>query len=165
MSACTFVQSNVEESTPLVTAESRKTTREDVRIIGTSLHFINDLLRDALDMQRAECRELKVKLAPVDILKDIFEPVVSILYQRDSEVTIEHNCPENLVVQSDCLRLKQSKWQLPVNYDLTNRGLTPILLVILNLARNSCKFVTKGFVRLRAVVAEGEVILFVEDSG
>ena len=39
------------------------------------------------------------------------------------------------------------------------------MLVILNLARNSCKFVTKGFVRLRAIVADGVVVLSVEDSG
>ena len=110
MSACTFVQSSVEESAPLVTEESRKSTREDVRIIRTSLHFINDLLRDTLDMQRAECKELKVKMAPVDILKDVFEPVVSILYQRDNAITVELDCPYNLVVLSDRLRLKQSKW-------------------------------------------------------
>lgn len=55
-------------------------------------------------------------------------------------------CPQNLVVSTDHMRLKQ---------------------IILNLARNSSKFVEKGFVRLRAEIREdsGSVRIFVEDSG
>ena len=37
--------------------------------------------------------------------------------------------------------------------------------IALNLGRNSVKFVTKGFVRIRAQVVDGSVVVFVEDSG
>jgi signal transduction histidine kinase len=37
--------------------------------------------------------------------------------------------------------------------------------VCLNLARNSVKFIDKGFIRLRAEVIDNEVHVFIEDSG
>lgn len=60
------------------------------------------------------------------------------------EIVVE--CPDNLVVMSDRLRLKQ---------------------VILNLGRNSAKFLEEGqgFIRLKAAVVNGHVQLSVEDSG
>jgi len=53
MSACSFVKSAVNEEAPLIAEESRKETREDVEIIDNSLRFVNDLLRNMLDMHRA----------------------------------------------------------------------------------------------------------------
>ena len=74
----------------------------------------------------------------------MLEPVAAVLYLRGNEVQTEIDCPENLVVLSDRLRLKQ---------------------LVLNLSANSLKFVERGFIRLRAVVEEGSVILSCEDSG
>lgn len=55
------------------------------------------------------------------------------------------DCPENLFVMTDPIRLKQ---------------------VILNLVRNSSRFVGHGFIRMRAdVVDNSQVQLYVEDSG
>eukprot|EP00536_Pseudo-nitzschia_multiseries_P016075 jgi/Psemu1/263396/estExt_Genewise1Plus.C_10150025 len=79
----------------------------------------------------------------------------------DSKVQIIVDCPENVTVETDILRLKQ---------------------VILNLSRNSVKFVNEGFIRLRAEVVElndddddltnsssnfakSVVRIYVEDSG
>jgi CheY-like chemotaxis protein len=66
------------------------------------------------------------------------------LHQRGGKIQVIVDCPENLVVDSDRLRLKQT---------------------ILNLGRNSAKFVEEGFIRLRALVVDDHVHLFVEDSG
>jgi K+-sensing histidine kinase KdpD len=144
MSACSFVKNAVNESEPLITEESRVTVREDVDIIENSLHFVNDLLRNMLDMHRAASKQLKVNLVPSDILHDILEPVESILYQRRGEVNVFIECPPNLFAITDRLRLKQ---------------------IMLNLGRNSSKFVEKGFIRLRAEVVDNSVRLIVEDSG
>ena len=59
-------------------------------------------------------------------------------------VEIVTDCPPNLIVETDRLRLKQ---------------------IVCNLATNSTKFVNNGFIRLRAETCEGSVVLYVEDSG
>jgi len=79
-----------------------------------------------------------------DILKDVFEPVASMIYVRDAGFKILFDCPEGLVVRVDRLRLQQ---------------------VILNLSRNAAKFLVEGFLKLRANVRNGSVHLYVEDSG
>ena len=120
--------------------------RDDVRIIDNSLLFINELLRNMLDLSRASTRQgIGIKLSPADLKRDVFDPVASMLYQRGANFTVEVDCPEDLVINTDPLRLKQ---------------------IVINLARNSVKFVSKGFVRLRAQVdLDRMVTVFVEDSG
>jgi signal transduction histidine kinase len=66
------------------------------------------------------------------------------LYQRDGGVDVTVDCPKNLIIATDCLRLKQ---------------------IMLNLGRNSTKFVHSGFIRFRAAVVDGVVEVYVEDSG
>lgn len=146
ISACSFVSAAVNESEPLKDAASRQSTREDVTIIDTSLNFINDLLRNMLDMHRASRKQISVEFTPVDLLRDVLEPVANMLYQRGANYEVLLDCPEDLIVMSDRLRLKQT---------------------ILNLARNAAKFVERGFIRLRAEVGPecGQVYLYIEDSG
>ena len=79
--------------------------QEDVKIIGSSLSFIDDFLRSMLDIHASAANKLEIHWAPADLLTDVLEPVRSILHQRDVDVTVY--CPENLVVMTDCLRLKQ----------------------------------------------------------
>jgi signal transduction histidine kinase/CheY-like chemotaxis protein len=144
ISATSFVSSVVSEANPLSTAEARQSAREDVRIIEASLHFINDLLRNMLDMHRASSNQLKIEMAHADLLRDVLEPVASMLYHRCDDFKVLLDCPKNLVVMTDRLRLKQ---------------------IVLNLGQNAAKFVEKGFVRLRADVVDGLVQVYVEDSG
>jgi CheY-like chemotaxis protein len=67
------------------------------------------------------------------------------LYHRDALFKVEVDCPDNLILSVDRLRLKQ---------------------VVLNLARNSTKFVDKGFVRLSADTRDSSgLCICVEDSG
>jgi signal transduction histidine kinase len=83
-------------------------------------------------------------MTPTDLLHDVLEPVGGMLHQRHGKVKVVVNCPKNLVIMTDRLRLKQ---------------------IILNLGRNSAKFVEEGFIQLRAEVVDGHVELSVEDSG
>jgi CheY-like chemotaxis protein len=92
---------------------------------------------------------MKITMAPTDILRDVLEPVASILYLRGNKVEVIAECTANVVVISDRLRLKQ---------------------VVSNLAMNATKFVERGFIRLKCVVIETQsgtqsVQLHVEDSG
>jgi signal transduction histidine kinase len=146
MAACSFVKAAIHKDPPFPTYESLETAREDMGTIDNALLFVNDLLRDMLDMHRASNHQLIIKLTPTDILHDVLEPVDGMLYQREGHMRVFVECPKSLVVMSDRLRLKQ---------------------VILNLGRNSAKFVDGGFLKLRARVDDnsGMVQLLVEDSG
>jgi len=97
-----------------------------------------------LDVHRAQSKHMKLELGPTDVPRDVLQPVSSILFMRGAKVDIQLDCPEELVVNSDRMRLKQ---------------------IILNLAANATKFVQVGFIRLRAAVVDGNVELYVEDSG
>lgn len=68
------------------------------------------------------------------------------LYCRGPDTSVSIDCPKDLVISSDRIRLKQ---------------------IVLNLARNSVKFVTKGFIRIAARVdpTSGSVVIDIEDSG
>lgn len=134
----------INKASPLTDDYERETCREDINIVENALKFVNDLLRNMLDMHRAMNKQLKITLSPTDILHDVLEPVQCMLANRASEVKVEVKCPPNLYVLSDSLRLEQ---------------------VVLNLGRNSVKFVEQGFVRLLATVVEGKVKIVVEDSG
>ena len=144
ISATSFVSCALNETTPLVDEESRQSAREDMKIIDQSLHFINDLLRNMLDMNRASSNQMSVEIAPAAVIGDIFEPVVSMIHRRGSNFEILVDCPPDMVVSTDRLRLKQA---------------------VFNLARNSTKFVEKGFIRFRAELVNGNVCLYIEDSG
>mmetsp|Transcript_5711 Transcript_5711/g.8801 ORF Transcript_5711/g.8801 Transcript_5711/m.8801 type:complete len:830 (-) Transcript_5711:2106-4595(-) len=145
LSACSFVLSAVgDETIPLTTDEARRVVTEDALIINSSLHFINDLLRNMLDMQRAASNQLKLEPTPTDLLKDVLQPVDTMLYRREKSFEVIVECPKDLHIMSDRLRLKQ---------------------IILNLGRNAAKFVDHGFIRLRAAVVNNCVHLYVEDSG
>jgi two-component system, sensor histidine kinase ChiS len=128
----------------LTDKEEMATCRDDINIIENALKFVNELLRNMLDMHRAMNKQLQINLSPTDVLHDVLEPVQCMLASRGSAVNIEIQCPPNFFVLSDSLRLEQ---------------------VVLNLGRNSVKFVEEGFVRLSAAVVNGHVRIVVEDSG
>ena len=108
MSAHGFVASAVDDALKKKPDdELMASLQEDVKIIGSSLFFIDDFLRSMLDIHASAANKLEIRLAPTDLLKDVLEPVRSVLYQRDSPVDVTVDCPENLVVMTDCLRLKQ----------------------------------------------------------
>ena len=102
-------------------------------------------LPQMLDMHRAASRQLKIERSLACIYNDVLKPVESMLHRRGSNVKVIVECnPPNMVVNTDVLRLKQ---------------------VMLNLGRNSSKFVEKGFIYLSAAVVDGTVQLSVADTG
>lgn len=145
MSACSFVKTALKQKEPLRDEESIITTREDVNIIDNALKFVNDLLRNMLDMHRATNKKMKVSLTPTDILHDVLEPVQSMLMQRGGKIDVQVSCEDSTFALADRLRLNQ---------------------VMLNLGRNSAKFVDEGFIRLSAKAFENGIVqVSVEDSG
>lgn len=98
-----------------------------------------------LDMHRAANKQMKVVIAPADLLEDVCMSTKNMLYLRgNKKIEVLVDCPPNLMVDTDRLRLKQ---------------------IALNLANNSLKFVERGFVRIRALVVNNSVRLHIEDSG
>ena len=173
ISACSFVSSaimedatngnmekggdNAENIALIASDEKRKEVQDDINIIDSSLHFINDLLRNMLDIQRAGSNQISIEKKPTNIMDDIFKPVVAMLHLRDSPFEMileiddainkyEDNNDNQLIVMTDSMRLKQ---------------------VMLNLVRNATKFVDKGFIRCSAHInpINGMVELHVDDSG
>jgi len=141
----------------IASAEKRKEVLDDINIIDSSLHFINDLLRNMLDMQRAGSNQIRIERKPTDIMNDVFKPVGAMIHLRDVPFKVILECnsgiqsgvaeeDEQLFVMADPMRLKQ---------------------VLLNLTRNATKFVEKGFIRCTAHVnpINGYVELRVDDSG
>ncbi|CAB9514998.1 respiration control sensor protein ArcB [Seminavis robusta] len=145
MSACSFVKTAINKKEPFKDPESLATTRDDVFIIDNALMFVNDLLRNMLDMHRATNNQLRVTLCATDVLHDVLEPVRAMLTQRGGKVDVQISCDQATFAMADRLRLKQ---------------------VMLNLGRNSAKFVDEGFIRLTAKKVDGGIVeLAVEDSG
>jgi signal transduction histidine kinase len=161
LAALNFVSSKTSDKTVVPDSEQRASVQGDVRVIDSSLQFVNELLRNMLDLHRtSRGHGIKLHIVPTDVMKDILEPVASILYMRGASVEIITDCqPPNLYVLVDRMRLKQ---------------------ILLNLSFNATKFVERGFIRLRANVQVGNnnnknddedtssssvVTLYVEDSG
>ena len=153
-------EENDEAEPFIVEPEELENLQQDVGIIEYSLQFINDLLRNMLDLHRAHGNQLQLNEKPTEIKRDVLEPVASMLYKRNTNFEVIVDCPDDVFVSIDCLRVKQ---------------------IILNLARNSTKFVERGFVRLRCDIvnpdeefnyyngseasSDGHVRIYVEDSG
>lgn len=144
IAALSFVNATTQER--VQDQETKKALLDDLQILDSSLQYINDLLRNMLDIHRTASKKMKLDENATDVLKDIFEPVQSILCVKQNKARILIDCPDNLIVVLDRLRVKQ---------------------IILNLAINSTKFVQDGFIRLRAEVEDhtSNVVLYVEDSG
>ena len=114
ISATNFVSSAVNQG--LTTPESIAAVKEDIHIIDASLTFVNDLLRNMLDIHRPSQKDFDLTMTPVSVYSDIMEPVAAMLYNRGMNFDICVDCPRDLVLVSDKLRLQQ---------------------IILNLSRNS----------------------------
>ena len=107
ISACTFISAAVNETDPLREKETKLSVQEDMEVVNCSLHFINDFMRSMLDIYRASSNHITVTMAPTNILQDILEPVSCILYKRLAKYEIIVDCPPDLVIMTDSIRLKQ----------------------------------------------------------
>lgn len=145
IAALSFVKSYITDTTSASYEGINTSVQDDLNTVDSSLNFINDLLRNMLDMHRASSKQMQITMAPADVRRDVLDPVVAMLHLRgNNNIAIQTSCPPNLFVETDPLRLKQ---------------------MALNLANNSVKFVHSGFIRIRADVVNGNVRLYIEDSG
>lgn len=143
MIAHNFVKSAVVDKEGRADEKTLATLKEDIDTIGSSLRFVLDFLQTMLDMYRG--RSIKqVKAVRTNLLHDVFEPVVSMLSLRQSSVELRLECPEDLNIISDSLRLKD---------------------ILLNLGRNATKFVSSGFVLFQVEIGSAGIELSVADSG
>lgn len=137
LAALSFVSSKASDPIVVPSEESRSLIKSDINVIDSSLQFVNELLRNMLDLHRTQNgHEIKLHLVPTDVLSDILEPVSTILFMRGAAVEIQLDCPKNLYIKTDRMRLKQ---------------------ICLNLSNNATKFVRKGYIRLRAEVVHNTV--------
>jgi len=115
-----------------------------MHLIKSSLQYIHELLDNMLVLHQTSVGIFELYETRTNIY-DVLVSVRSMLLRHSSAFTMEVECPKTLTIMADKLRLKQ---------------------VILNLAKNSTKFVEKGFIRLSADrVSQNELRIRVEDSG
>lgn len=142
IAALSFISTAV--NTPLTDPKKIKAVKGDVHICDSSLQFINDLLRNILDLHRPTSNQLEISKSRVDVKNDILEPVAAILYSRNSNIEVSIDCPDGMTVTVDSLRMKQ---------------------VLLNLVLNANEFVTRGFICIGVTIKNGHVQMYVKDSG
>jgi signal transduction histidine kinase len=90
-------------SSPITVVQAK----EDLTVIKSSLTYINDLLRSMLDVNKIASRQLVLQPTPTDLYRDIIEPIRTILHRRDNPFAVEVECPTDLIVSVDRMRLKQ----------------------------------------------------------
>ncbi|GBG24146.1 Ethylene receptor 1 [Hondaea fermentalgiana] len=152
-SAVVFVQAAVAKENQRLRKQTPLTSPlngilNDLQLMDVSLRFIDEMLRNMLDLNRFSVGLLELRTEPTSLRKDVLEPVHAALKRNVNEgVEAEVVCSEDLWVQADRLRLLQ---------------------LVNNVAQNAVRFVTSGFLRVRAerdAQHERWVHIFVEDSG
>jgi signal transduction histidine kinase/AraC-like DNA-binding protein/ABC-type sugar transport system substrate-binding protein len=126
--------------------EGRPMTIEDIERINASSQHLGFLIRDVLDLASNDAGQLRLALQPADVL-DVLRPALE--------------TGEQLV------RQKGLKWsaELPSRPARILCDPTRIRQVIINLINNAVKFTSQGWVALKAVVSQTELILTVSDTG
>jgi len=73
MSALSFVSATVNDSAQCKVEDpsTRETLTYDLRVMDASLQFINELLRNMLDINRSASKQMKLDFTVVDVLRDI----------------------------------------------------------------------------------------------
>ena len=104
--AQSFARNTLAESS--VDAETHTAIEADLKIVDSSLRFIDDFLRSMLLLYRASANKLDVELSPTNLFTAVFGPVGDILQPRnEGGIRIIVDCPNDLAVMTDALRLKQ----------------------------------------------------------
>jgi len=146
--AASFMTSALEQivhTKALPSVEKTAQMKEDSEIIQTILNFIDEFLRSMNDLYRTDCEEKQsFLLEPTYLRRDVIEPAARMITNRSASFVIHVECPDDLVVATNCLRLKE---------------------VLLNLGHIGTKNSSAGFIGFRAEIVENLVEISVEDSG
>ncbi|KAG7365571.1 two-component sensor histidine kinase [Nitzschia inconspicua] len=144
LAALSFIRDGV---THIPNNDVRMSLTNDVSTVQNSLDYINDLLRNMLDVHRTSEEDFALRYSVTNLKNALLIPVKDIASSRNRgrDVKFLVESSTRLWVEVDPLRLEQ---------------------VLLNLAMDAAKYVDDGgFVRLRADVVKERVHLYVEDSG
>jgi signal transduction histidine kinase/AraC-like DNA-binding protein len=119
---------------------------EDIERINASSQHLGFLIRDVLDLASNEAGQLRLALQPAEVL-DVLRPALE--------------TGEQLVKQ------KGLQWSLELPSQPVHILCDPtrIRQVIINLISNAVKFTSQGWVALKAVVSQTELILTISDTG
>ena len=118
----------------------------DIELVEASLSYIDDLLRNVLDLNKIHREHtIDLQLSVFSLRSEVLCKVQKMLDVGSAEVQLKVDCAEPLWVETDRLRVKQ---------------------VVMNLAKNAYKFTQAGFISLSAYrKSENVVVLSVADSG
>jgi signal transduction histidine kinase/DNA-binding response OmpR family regulator len=120
--------------------------RGDVMAIYRSARHLSDLINDVLDLSRIEAGRLPLAKEPTDLAEVVREAIEMV----------------RGLAEARGLRLEL---ELPESLPLLHFDRTRIRQVLLNLLTNATRFTDRGWIRVRARLDQGEVLITVEDSG
>lgn len=135
--------SSLLKETPL-----EETQQDYVNKILTSGEHLLKIINDIIDLSKIEAGKMDIEIEKVDMRK-VFEDVYHIVYPQvykkklELKITLDEELKRRYVFL-DGFRLKQ---------------------VFINLLSNSIKFTKEGFVALRGIIKDQQVIFEVEDTG
>ncbi|KIP69379.1 histidine kinase [Vibrio harveyi] len=124
-------------------------TKEHVQVILDSGQHLMMILNDILDFSKVEENKLELEEAPFNLLQ-ILTPVCSaiqpLIEEKNIQLFIENQVPEQIEFQGDCARIRQ---------------------ILFNLAGNAVKFTHDGHVLIRTELDQERkcLVLFVNDTG
>jgi signal transduction histidine kinase len=114
------------------------------RIMAGTWHLIR-IIDEILSFSRVEAKKYDVQVDPVDV-HDIVEQSIAMLQQQAAlkGVPIVTDVPDNLVIHTDALKLRQ---------------------ILVNLLGNAVKFTDRGSITIQARADDGELRCHVMDTG
>jgi two-component system cell cycle sensor histidine kinase PleC len=117
------------------------------QILSSGKHLLT-IINDILDLSKVDAGKLDLELQPVDlapVVKGVLSTAVGLVGDKGRRVQLLRDVPDPLpMVMGDPLRVRQ---------------------VLLNLYSNAAKFTDSGYIKLRIITEENEVIFGVEDTG
>jgi two-component system phosphate regulon sensor histidine kinase PhoR len=126
--------------------DDKENSRQFLRIVQDHAERLNNLINDLLDLSSIESEKITLKKEDFDIGK-LFEEVISGFRAqiKKKKIEIRNKLTSPLVMHADRNRIEQ---------------------VMTNLLDNSIKFNKEdGFIKIYADDSEGQIKIFVEDSG
>lgn len=119
-----------------------------INIIQNSSHTLLRLINDIIDLSKIEAGDLEIKYSAINIRELFIElkdsSALDLTKREKHDILISYILDEDLIIQSDPLRLKQ---------------------VLSNLINNAIKFTTRGTITFGCEKKDKEVIFSVSDSG
>jgi CheY-like chemotaxis protein len=119
-----------------------------INIIQNSSDNLLRLINDIIDLSKIEADDLELKLSEISIhdlfveLKNVYS--IELLKREKTDVKLSYNLPDDIIVQTDALRLKQ---------------------ILSNLLSNALKFTSKGTITFSCEKKGKELIFTVSDTG